>query len=311
MSNVASLEAHLERTRETKNADPERLQENKNMRPFGSIKGMTMVERVKNLMPEKIRKNAVLAVEHMLTASPEYFTNKNKYEIYKWAQINIDWVAEKYGEKNIVSANLHMDETTPHLHVVVVPIVKNKLNASFYFGKKSQLSQMQTDYAVYLQSKKDEIEHLDRGILGSKATHQSIQKFYGTVDNINGRTRPKKESILDLGYTQRLEEYVDKVEKYVKRSTLAKEEIKRAKSAGEIYKKNAEEYKNLVDDLVSEKDVYKQFFDQLEPKEIEILLKRAIKKNEIEGQKATQKVETSQKLPDTTPNPQKRPNRGF
>lgn len=206
MGNVHATEKHLKRTRETPNADPEKLHLNKNY-----VSG-NLVENVENLLPEKRRKNAVLAVEHLMTASPEFFQDMTKDRIELWAQTSVQWAKDAYGEKNIASAELHLDESTPHLHLVIVPLVKDKagvekLNARELFGGHKKMMAMQDSYARRFES-----FGLERGVKGSKATHTEIKQFYGSVEQaVKGVKMPTKTGVLDFGYTERLEKHINEI----------------------------------------------------------------------------------------------------
>lgn len=102
----------------------------------------------------KIRKDAVLSVEFLLTASPEFFENESKSmnseKLYAWVDENLKFLESTYGSKNVVNAVLHLDEKTPHLHVHVVPLTKEqkpRLNQKSVFGGPAELSKLQTAYA--------------------------------------------------------------------------------------------------------------------------------------------------------------------
>ena len=126
-----------------------------------------------------VRKNAVLAVEYVLTASPEFFTEATKDERRKWAERSLKFVEEKHGAENVLSAVLHLDEKSPHWHILVVPKnKKGKINASAFFDGREMLSKLQDDYHAQVASL-----GLDRGLKGSKAKHQSLKSFYRKVND--------------------------------------------------------------------------------------------------------------------------------
>ena len=68
----------------------------------------------------------VVADELVLTATHEFFKDMTKEDIKKWADICMDFVYKDLGykEEQILHATVHMDETTPHVHCVVVPLIK-------------------------------------------------------------------------------------------------------------------------------------------------------------------------------------------
>ena len=123
-------------------------------------------ERMKTERPERKRafskmvnegKN-VVADELILTASHNFFNDMNREEITKWGEKCMDFVYKDmgYSKKQVISAIIHMDETTPHLHVVVVPLIKrfdkrqNKerytISKKAYIHDKMHLSKLQDQY---------------------------------------------------------------------------------------------------------------------------------------------------------------------
>lgn len=190
-SNIAGSSSHVTRSKETKNADPERLHLNRTL--IGS--GMTPKEAITRRVNEvasarkaaggrKLRSDAVLAVEHILTASPEYWAGKTQADAEEWAKHSVKFLVDRFGSANVVSATLHMDEKSPHLHVYHVPATTDPqgrptLSAKQYYGTPELLSEIQTDYAVHVQTQAPELQ---RGVKKSKATHQEVQRFYSEVN---------------------------------------------------------------------------------------------------------------------------------
>lgn len=131
-----------------------------------------------------IRKDAVRGIELMMTYSgknvPEDFDRE------RWKKDNIEWLQEYFGKENVVSAILHLDETTPHIHAVVIPMVNDRLNARNYLGGRQKLRELQNDYA-------QKMEHLglSRGIKGSPAKHTDIRDFYTALNQAKEKELPK------------------------------------------------------------------------------------------------------------------------
>jgi hypothetical protein len=154
----------------------------------------------------KTKKNSVLAIEHLMTFSPDFIAfEKKKLEgdkytlsgdVKKWNEFkesSINWLKDKYGKDNIVNISVHYDERTPHIHAYVVPIKektvkwKNKngegektvksLCARDYLGGKEKMQEMQDSFH-------SAVSHLglERGVKGSLAKHEHIQKYYERVN---------------------------------------------------------------------------------------------------------------------------------
>lgn len=124
-----------------------------------------------------VRKNAVHAVELVLTFSPGAIDPNNREDLKAWAQANMTWVAQTFGGvQNVIDAQLHMDETTPHIHAMVVPIdERGKLNARAFLGGTShRMSELQTDYAAAMERFGLE-RGISREITGAK--HQAHQRW--------------------------------------------------------------------------------------------------------------------------------------
>ncbi|MFC5534821.1 MobV family relaxase, partial [Rhodocytophaga aerolata] len=101
----------------------------------------------------------------------------SKEMVKKWTAFEEhchQWLKEQYGEKNIVNFTTHVDEQTPHIHAVIVPIdPKGKLNCRAYLGGREKLRGLQDSFAQAHQG-----IGLERGIKGSKANHTTVKAFY-------------------------------------------------------------------------------------------------------------------------------------
>lgn len=199
--NIAASASHNFRERETLNADPERTHLNIH---HGAVSSDEVTAKVKNLLPEKVRSNAVLCIEYLITASPEFFENgAQNLDYFERAR---DWLEKKHGEKNIVYSGIQLDEKTPHMVAYVVPIDdKGKLNARHFLGGRENLRNMQTDFAKNV----GEYFGLERGVEGSPAKHERVKKFYGNLEkNIALENDIRKKTVLQNANAKR---HFDKV----------------------------------------------------------------------------------------------------
>lgn len=175
MGSVASSLQHAYRERETANADPQRTGENEHTAASSTSEAMG---KLRELLPEKRRKDAVLAVEYVLTASPDWWKTASQAEQAKFFDQARGWLAEKYGADRIVTASIHRDETSPHMTAFVVPLTKDgRLSAKDFIGNKAQMTRDQTTFAAAVADL-----GLHRGIEGSKARHTRIQAFYEALE---------------------------------------------------------------------------------------------------------------------------------
>lgn len=155
--------------------------------------------------------DAVQCVEFLITASPGAFERHGGWLNDKSAYFRdaIKWLKDEFGAKNLMSASIHLDETTPHLVAYVVPVVtraagvrnrsvivgkgedgktiretrqypvaaRQSLSAKHYFGGKAKMQKLQTNFAV------DVARHhkLQRGVASSKAKHVEVKTWYGLL----------------------------------------------------------------------------------------------------------------------------------
>lgn len=174
LGSVAASMQHCYRERETHNADEERTPHNQHLGAKSTDEAMG---KLRALLPEKRRKDAVLAVEYMMTASPEWFDTATPEQEKAFFQRSLQWLADKYGADRIVTASIHKDEATPHLSAFVVPLTNDKrLSAKEFIGSREKMRADQTSYAGCVADL-----GLERGIEGSKATHQTIQQHYAAI----------------------------------------------------------------------------------------------------------------------------------
>lgn len=172
--NVAAALQHCFRERDTPNADADRTPQNSHL---AAMRVSDAQARMKQLLPEKRRKDAVIAVEYLFTASPEWFRAHDEVQHKELFRRSLDWLAEKYGRDRIVTATIHQDETSPHLSAFVVPLTQDgRLSAKEFIGNREKMRTDQTTYAAAVASL-----GLERGIEGSQATHQTIREYYAGI----------------------------------------------------------------------------------------------------------------------------------
>jgi len=129
---------HDNRDRMPSNADDQRSAQNFY---FGGSISETM-NRFKTLRPKKVRENAVHAVELFMSASNDFNGNWNDY--LKAAD---KWAMGLFGSENLLYCAHHHDETTPHTHVLFIPLKDGKLNAKHFIGgSRDRLVELQDDF---------------------------------------------------------------------------------------------------------------------------------------------------------------------
>jgi len=174
---IKALGRHNERTRETPNADPERREHN--VRLAGSGDWLADAQARLEMVEGRIRSNAVLGIEHLLTASPEWFERASAARVETWVARSTAWLHITYGKDNVVASVFHDDERTPHLQALVVPVTdEQRLSANAYIGgSRTRLVQLQDSYAAAVADL-----GLERGVRGSPADHQAVRDWYTKLE---------------------------------------------------------------------------------------------------------------------------------
>ncbi len=170
-ANIQGVLAHMSRERETVNADPSRRHQNDVLISPPTVS--EVMDLLHNYLP---RKNAVLAYDFLLTASPEFFRDKSEAEIRKWERDSLVWSWETFGRNNVIAAITHRDESTPHLQLLIIPDHEGRLNARHFTGGREKLRQLWSSYAQAMKP-----WGLKRGRLYSPAEHKQIKQYYSDV----------------------------------------------------------------------------------------------------------------------------------
>ena len=106
----------------------------------------SLSKTVKSKIPHARRSNAVIAVECLCSASPEFFARATSEQYGLWVKASVDWLKEVHGD-NLCQVYLHEDESTPHLHAYWVPMKDGKLNYRAIQGSPKDLVLKQSSYA--------------------------------------------------------------------------------------------------------------------------------------------------------------------
>ena len=173
---VRGIDSHVERRATSSRTNPD-IDFDKSARNYdlqSQYQG-TFHSRIKNVLERegigKTRKNAVLLAELLFTASPTFFDGKTQDEIRQYFTDCYNWACNQYGKENIISAVVHLDEKTPHLHLELVPIVKSKLNARELFNHKTTEMQNKAHKDVFSKY------GLERGETNKELKHLSTLNY--------------------------------------------------------------------------------------------------------------------------------------
>ena len=139
-------------------------------------RGQSYLTYIKQRVKEvgaRIKKDSVLLSSWVITASPEWFKGMRPEHIQEYFRECYRFFAERYGEENIVGAVVHLDETTPHMHLNMVPIYQGHRLCCKHLFDRVALRKLQTD--IYEQVGKH--WGLKRGEKGSKTKHLDVAEY--------------------------------------------------------------------------------------------------------------------------------------
>jgi len=130
--------------------------------------------RIKELQLRKaVRKDAIVMAQCLVTSDKDFFDRINRSQQEMFFKKSLEFVKERYGEKNIISATVHLDEKTPHIHINFIPVTNdNRLSAKSLLNKVDFQS-LQDDF----YKKVCQYFGLERGVKGSIAQHLAMPRF--------------------------------------------------------------------------------------------------------------------------------------
>lgn len=193
-----------------------------------------------------IRKDAVLCDEWIITSDSTFFENLSPERTREYFEANKQYFAENFGDSNVAYASVHMDESTPHMHLGIVPMENGKLSSKAMFDKKTLLK-IQDELPKYLQDKGFDVE---RGRELSQAKHMTVSEFkenlatkelHETLDKMN---IPRTESVVEyddggalvsvepkeIGIDKRLDFAKDELSKKQLELSKVREQVKEVKT---------------------------------------------------------------------------------
>ncbi|MBR6862424.1 MAG: plasmid recombination protein [Acidaminococcaceae bacterium] len=159
---IGRIEAHDERTKEQYASNPDvdtaRSKYNYHLvEPTRSYRAE--VERQIAAAGCRTRKDSVRVVEVLFTASPEFFKGKKPAERRAFFEESLNFIKSKQNPETIISAVVHMDEKTPHMHLSFVPLTKDgRLSAKDIVGNRARLQKWQDEYWKYMVKKWPDLE---------------------------------------------------------------------------------------------------------------------------------------------------------
>lgn len=193
--NISGMEVHNER--KTENHSNIDIDLNKKYLNYDLVKcdhyKKKIDEEIKKRYTGKkaIRKDAVLCAEVLFTSDKKFFDKIGEKNEKIYFEKSLEFLENKFGKENIISAKVHKDESTPHLHVVVVPLHSDgSLSMKKFIDGKKDMVKLQDEFYSHISK---EFPQLERGISISETKRKNL-----SVENFKNKTNYLENQIKDL-----------------------------------------------------------------------------------------------------------------
>ena len=257
---IGHIEAHNERTKEKYASNPD-VDTSRSHLNFHLVtpqrKYRTEAEKQIAEAGCRTRSDSVRVVEALVTASPEFFKGKKKGEVKAYFQEALDFIQKHQSKDTIISAVVHMDEKTPHMHLCFVPLTADKrLSAKEIVGNKKKLTQWQDRFWEHMVKKYPDLE---RGESASETGRDHIPpRLFKEAVHLNRM----KEQIMDIlndtnpfNKKAKAEELEALLGKYVPGAEALRTKLRKYDKA---YKALSDENRALEAELQTAKDASKE-----------------------------------------------------
>ncbi len=222
---IGQIEAHNERTKEKYASNPD-VDTSRSHLNFHLVepnrKYRAEAERQIAAAGCRTRKDSVRVVEALVTASPEFFKGKKRAEVRAFFEEALRFLEKRQPKDTIISAVVHMDEKTPHMHLSFVPLTADKrLSAKDIVGNKKKLTWWQDQFWKHMVKRWPDLERGESASetgrthipprLFKEAAHlnrqrEMLMKLLGEVNPLNAKKKSAELSAL-------LEQYIPGVER--------------------------------------------------------------------------------------------------
>ncbi len=159
---IGRIEAHNERTKETYASNPDVNTEKSHLNMHLITPERSYRAEAERQIAEakcRTRSDSVRVVEALITASPQFFRKKKPSEIKEFFETALDFMKQYQDPKTYISAVVHMDEKTPHMHFSFVPLTEDgRLSAKDIVGNRKKLVQWQDRFWEHMVKKYPDLE---------------------------------------------------------------------------------------------------------------------------------------------------------
>ena len=251
-----ALSAHHERTKEIYASNPD-IDKNRTIQNYHLVTPHWSYEQeIRHRLRMagcRVRKDSVKFVDTLVTVSPE-FAKAHEAEMPEYFKRAFNFLKERVGEENIISAVVHMDERTPHLHLCFVPLTKDKrLSAKEILGNKKAMIRWQDDFYACMAERWPELE---RGApaVETKRRHLTPQ-WYKKVTAMDAKLERLETSLNDINMFnagKKREEAVALLAQLLPEVESFQAEIQRMQQAAEAAQRQQQHSEEEVADLQTE-----------------------------------------------------------
>ena len=193
----------------------------------GKAKTLTIQQAVNRRIEEagitKVRSNQNTCIEIIFSGSPETMCAMSQEQVNSWAHDTLAWAQARWGYENVVSATLHCDEKTPHMHVIVVPIVQGQSRRS--------ASKERMDSAMGIDTKKYKTDTTRNRLCANEvytkpllygyhtSYAETVGEKYGLSRGVRAELGSYKKHTTSIEYNRQLAEEADEKERLIKELT--------------------------------------------------------------------------------------------
>ena len=210
---ISQIEAHNERTKETYASNPD-IDPTRTHLNFHLIKPQDKYRAESNRQIKeagcRTRSDSIRVMEALFTATPEFFKGKKRSELKEFFGEALEFIKQNQAPETIISAVVHLDEKSPHMHLCFVPLTEDKrLCAKEILGNKKKLTQWQDKYWEHMVKK---YPTLERGETASETGRKHIPtRVFKQMARLNKQHDKLVEMLSDVKFTN----YKDKTAQIV------------------------------------------------------------------------------------------------
>ncbi len=294
---ISRIEAHNERTKEVYASNPdvdtERSKYNIHLVKPNS-KYRAEAEKQIAAAGCRTRTDSVRVVETLITASPEFFKGKKKAQIREYFEHALKFILKHVPKERIISAVIHVDEKTPHMHLSFVPITEDgRLSAKDIVGNRKKLTWWQDEFWKHMVKKYPDMErgesasvtgrtHIPPSLF-KEAVHlnrmkERIMQILADTNMLNKKTKTEELETLLERYIPGVEAMRTKLKKYDKVYKELTDEVSELEKKLDSASKDSVQRKLEINQKLSELEELRKTVDALPPELIKIARNSAANK---------------------------------